>query len=316
MKTRKLLAQVAAVLLVGGALALSPSMAATAHTGGVTGVAACEADGTYTVTWTYNAANVPDGVEAETKAMTTTPGTLVPIDGVDKGGQIFLSVWTDHQVNVPGAPVKTGNWSAQFKTVGIPGTATEVTTMVQTDWKNGPSEDPIGKVVLDGKCTPPVEEPPVVIPPEPEGIDTTDVVEVVDCETKIVTITTTRTFQEWIYVEESNTWETPGLIVDVTETTREATPEECPVVVPPVVEPPVVEPPVVEPPVVEPPVADEPVVVAQVDKEPVALRLAETGSEAGAYGATLAALASALVGVGILMFALRRRLSAHRNQGE
>lgn len=156
MKLGKKIAAVATALALGLGGAVAVAAPASAHTGGVTGVASCEADGTYTIEWTYNANYVPNGVEAETKAMTTSSGSLAPIDGVNKGGQIFLSVWSDHQVNVPGAPVKTGNWSAKFKTVGIPGSFVgDVTTMVQTDWKNGPSEDPVGKVKLDGKCTPP-----------------------------------------------------------------------------------------------------------------------------------------------------------------
>ncbi len=84
-----------------------PASAASAHTSAVTGEAVCLDDGTYEVIWTYNATNVPYGVEAETKAMTTNKGALAPIDGVNKGGQIFLSVWSEHQINVPGAPVKT-----------------------------------------------------------------------------------------------------------------------------------------------------------------------------------------------------------------
>lgn len=172
---RKITAAVTAALLALGGVALAAAPA-SAHTGKVTGVAACEPDGTYSVTWTYNATNVPEGVEAETKAMTTTPGSLAPIDGVNKGGQVFLSVWSEHQVNVPGAPVKTGNWSGQFKTVGIPGTYVgDVTTMVQTDWLRGPSEDPVGKVRVDGSCsTPPIKEyPPVVTPAAPVGTPAT-----------------------------------------------------------------------------------------------------------------------------------------------
>lgn len=164
---KKITAAVTAALLALGGVALTAAPA-SAHTGGVTGVAACEPDGTYSVTWTYNATNVPEGVEAETKAMTTTPGSLAPIDGVAVGSQVMLSSWTEHLANWPSVPVKTGNWSATFKTVGVPGAHVgEITTMVQTDWKNGPSEDPVGRVVVDGSCSTPEvpEEPEVVYPP-------------------------------------------------------------------------------------------------------------------------------------------------------
>lgn len=133
---RKLTAAAVTALLAlaGVALVAAP---ASAHTSKVTGVATCEADGTYSVLWTYNATNVPKGVEAETKAMHSNPGQLAIVDGVLKGGQVFLSVWSDHQINVPGAPVRTGNWTAQFKSTGIPGISTSASTMVQTDWKGG-----------------------------------------------------------------------------------------------------------------------------------------------------------------------------------
>lgn len=159
MNIRKIVAGAVTALLVGGGLALAVAAPASAHTSKVTGVATCEDDGSYTVLWTYNATNVPDGVEAETKALHSSPGFLYPVDGVDKGGQIFLSVWSDHQVNVPGAPVKTGNWTAQFASKHVAGSATQVTTMVQTDWKGGPSEDPIGQVILDGTCKPKSQPP-------------------------------------------------------------------------------------------------------------------------------------------------------------
>jgi hypothetical protein len=160
--TRTALAALVAVTLavLGTVVALFGATSAEAHTGAVQGVATCEDDGTFTVQWTYSATNVPDGKEAETKAMTTSAGHLTPgPDGVDKGGQVFLSVWTEHQVNVPGAPVRTGNWSAGFRTVGIRSGTSSVTTMVQTDWKDGPSEDPVGQVDLPDDCDGPTETP-------------------------------------------------------------------------------------------------------------------------------------------------------------
>lgn len=228
MKFKKLLASACTALLLGLGLSLVATTSASAHSGAVTGVASCEADGTYSVTWTYNATNVPNGVEAETKAMTTNVGSLSPIDGVNKGGQVFLSVWSDHQINVPGAPVKTGNWSAQFKTVGIPGNHVgDVTTMVQTDWKGGPSEDPVGKVIIDGECT----QPPVV-PEKPtpyiaygEWSDWT-----VDCDAA----TAERGRWSWTvdFEWDGTEWVTVlgEEVADVE--TREATAEECPVIVP------------------------------------------------------------------------------------
>ncbi|MDQ1555366.1 MAG: hypothetical protein QOI02_368 [Actinomycetota bacterium] len=145
---------ITALLAVGLAL-VGVAAPASAHTSKVTGVAACQTDGTYTVTWTYVADNVPDNKEAETKVITFSPSGSVLAGGVLKGGQLFLSVWTEHQVNVPGVPVKTGNWTKTFTQSSIPGTANTATVMVQTDWKNGPSTDETGTVTLDGNCKKP-----------------------------------------------------------------------------------------------------------------------------------------------------------------
>jgi hypothetical protein len=162
MKIRKLLASAATALLIGTGLSLAVAAPASAHYSTVTGIAECQEDGTYTVTWRYES-NAPGPIEAETKAMNSNPGQLADtIDGVLKGGQLFLSVWKEHQINNPGVRTMTGDWTAYFQSVGIPGDAKKVTTMVQTDWKHGPSEDPVGEVILPGDC-----KPPVVVPEKP-----------------------------------------------------------------------------------------------------------------------------------------------------
>lgn len=157
---KKLVAGFTTALLAIGLAAVGVAAPASAHDSTLSGTAVCETDGTYTVTWTYNATNVPNGQEAETKVMTTSPsGTVLSgTDGVLKGGQLYLSVWTDHKVNVPGAPVRTGNWTATFTQSGVPGTSTSAGVMVQTDWKDGASQDPTGKVVLTGDCSIPKEK--------------------------------------------------------------------------------------------------------------------------------------------------------------
>ena len=209
---RQIIAGATALLLAAGGV-LGFAGAAAAHTGAVTGTAQCQEDGTVTVRWTYDARSVPDGVEAETKAMTTSVGTLAPIDGVEKGGQIFLSVWAEHQINVPGAPVRTGNWAAAFATVGIPGDyAGKVTTMVQTDWRGGPSEDPVGEVTVPGDC-----EPPVVVPPKPDDAVTFSewIAAPWECGDERTTETREKTVTTWKL--EQNVW-VPGASVTTTET--------------------------------------------------------------------------------------------------
>lgn len=319
MKIRKLLASATTALLIGLGLSLVATSSASAHTGGVTGVAECQPDGTVTITWTYTATNVPDGVEAETKAMNTSQGTLAPIDGVDKGGQIFLSVWTDHQINVPGAPVKTGNWSAKYKTVGIPGTFVgKVTSMVQTDWKNGPSEDPVGEVEVPGDC-----KPPVVVPEKPAdltGVETRTLEPV--C---VVPANGTATV-----VTEERTWTQSHVLIDnkwvlgektfgdwVVKSTATVELEKCePPVTPPTEEPPAEEPPAEEPPAEEEPPATTPspsptpIVVAEEPEAPVtALAATGVGEEATAkvWGLTWAAVALAVFGaIGVVIARVRQ----------
>ena len=288
---KRIFAGLTALLLAAGGVVLTAAPA-SAHTSAVTGVASCETDGTYTVEWTYNATNVPEGVEAETKAMTTNQGSLAVVDGINKGGQIFLSVWTDHQVNVPGTPVKTGNWSGKFKAVGIPGNFVgDVTTMVQTDWKNGPSEDPVGKVTVDGTC-----KPPVVVPEKPADTITVTPVETVDCDTRTITTTTTTVTTGTRL--ENNVWVPTEPVLTSVVTTRDAPAEVCPIVV----EPPAEE----EPPVVVPPVFDQPKVVPAVvtpveNSAPVATELAATGGP-NPLPLILAVAAILLVGTTMVLF--------------
>ncbi len=339
---KKATAAVAAALLALGGVALTAAPA-SAHTGGVTGVAACEPDGTYKVTWTYAATNVPGGVEAETKAMTTTPGTLTPIDGVDKGGQVYLSVWAEHAVNVLGAPTRTGNWTGTFATVGVPGDHVgEITTMVQTDWKGGPSEDPVGRVTVDGTCEP--EEPPVVVPPQPDADEEVRDEIVTDCDADTVTRTLYTRTREYVYDEESNTW-SPGEWSEWTPGEPETFPAddvECPPVVPPTEEPPTEEPPTEEPPVEEPPTEEPPVVTPPTEEPPVTPPteeeptptptptpvpvvheeppsddlppvLAQTGGDGpGILGLTAAALAVALCGLSGMLYARYRTMRTDR----
>lgn len=82
-------------------------------------------------------------------------------------------------------------------------------------------------------CTVYTFEPPVVVPEKPEPVVAVEDEEVVDCEADTVTTTTTTTTTDWVYVEESNTWIEGEPVVEVVTDEREATDEECPVVVEP-----------------------------------------------------------------------------------
>jgi hypothetical protein len=149
---KKFAAVVTTALLAIGLTAVGVAAPASAHHSTVSPDAVCQTDGTYTVTWTYSSVGVTGAKEAETKVITYSPSQSELAGGTLKGGQLFLSVWAEHQVNVPGAPVKTGDWSSTFTQTKIPGTTKTATVMVQTDWKNGPSVDQSGTVNLNGDC--------------------------------------------------------------------------------------------------------------------------------------------------------------------
>jgi len=156
---KKMLSALAALALATGGVLLSTAPA-NAHTAIVTGVAECQPDGTYTVAWTVTLSNYGDHQEIDLKVIYHSPtGSL--IDGID--GQVWLYEWTEHSAN-HGLPQFPPSGIATYTQTLIPGTATEAKSTVQFDWKDGPSGDPDGKVILPGDCMP-TEEPPIEEPP-------------------------------------------------------------------------------------------------------------------------------------------------------
>lgn len=73
---------------------------------------------------------------------------------------------------------------------------------------------------------------PVVVPEQPEDKVTVVETEEVDCEAGIVTTTTTTTNVGTVYDAETNSWVETEPVVTETTSERDATEEECPVVVP------------------------------------------------------------------------------------
>lgn len=159
--------------------------------------------------------------------------------------------------------------------------------------------------------------PVVVIPPKPAKVTTDDSTEgAPNCDSKQVAVTDTHTVTGWKYDEATNTWIQRKPVVTVTESTREATAEECPVIVPPVDTPPVDTPPAVDVPVVAPkPTTKKPATKAPVKVPakyaphptvaPAAGYLPDTGGPTAIYlGSGLALL---LVGAGVVIAARRGR---------
>lgn len=140
----------------------------------------------------------------------------------------------------------------------------------------------------------------VVVPAQPEPVVTVVDEEVVDCEAGTVTTTTTTTTTGWVYDEESNTWIEGEPEVVVTSDEREATAEECPVVVEPT------------------PTPTVPAVVTPADPAASKSASADTLAQTGADGLatvgmlTAGALALALGSLGVVL-GLRRRQIAQQD---
>ena len=146
---RRLAASALLLASTGGAL-IGYAGVASAHTGALSGVAACRTDGTYTVTWTVTTSSVPAGDSAAVTAGSVDPGSQVA--GLP---QTIVG-------NATGAPVTQSD---------IAGTATGAALAVDLHWTGTDTHDGTasGAVVLAGTCsavvTPPTTPPTTPIPP-------------------------------------------------------------------------------------------------------------------------------------------------------
>lgn len=127
---------VAAAALVGTAGAVLVASPASAHHPIVTGSAVCEADGTYTVTWTIK--NSEHDIPGEIKRLSRQ------ISGVQEGDVV---------------PANRGSVTG---TETVPGTTTYLSLKVKMKWVRGwwkYQAERTGWVKLRGKCTPKQPEP-------------------------------------------------------------------------------------------------------------------------------------------------------------
>src|SRR6478736_2009991 len=144
----KMMTRFLALIMLVGALVGFTAAPSLAHNGTLTGTAFCNDDGkTWGVVVNVAITNTPSDDTAETKAITTTAGTLDRGDGkgVNVGSQVLLNVWAEHAANWPSgqSPLQTrkGNWTDKYVIANIPFTTNTVTTMVQVDWKKWESRD-------------------------------------------------------------------------------------------------------------------------------------------------------------------------------
>jgi len=108
---------------------------ALAHHNTVGGVAACQANGTYTITWTIT--NSEAGTAETVSKTAPAGGTFAPPFPIDIGA----------------------GGSANTVQTGIPGTTTSVTLDVHGVWTNLNTNDAQGTVQLAGDCTPNISTP-------------------------------------------------------------------------------------------------------------------------------------------------------------
>jgi hypothetical protein len=158
---KKLVAALTTAIFAVALVVVGAAAPASAHTPGISGVATCTSDGTYTVTWTYTTIKVPSTAEASTKvtAYSPTSSTLTTTDGVGKGTSIVLSTYSN--APIAGVQTRKGNFTATLTQTGIAGTSTSASVTVHSDWNDGASGDATSPVTLDGKCgyTPPPAGP-------------------------------------------------------------------------------------------------------------------------------------------------------------
>jgi len=157
-------ALVALALGIGSAIAVP--MSASAHTAALSGVASCQADGTYYVAWTGTLSNYGDHQSIDIKVIKHAPAGS-KINGVD--GQVWLFEWPSHSANHGLTPFPAGGVFTYTQT-GIPGDAKSATSGYQYDWEvGGGSGDPERTITLKGDCkaTPPTITVPTLTPLAP-----------------------------------------------------------------------------------------------------------------------------------------------------
>jgi LPXTG-motif cell wall-anchored protein len=135
MKFRRLAAVSGVVVSLFAALLIWPSLA-SAHNTFVNGTAACQSDGTYTITW--HVENDWDTIESATLVSNTGGGTLTGI---------ATSPGTD-------VPVKSGsNGFIVVTQTGVSGTATTANLSIKGVWPDDTVKYANYDVPMNGKCT-------------------------------------------------------------------------------------------------------------------------------------------------------------------
>jgi len=126
--------------VVGVVLIASP---AGAHTADLSGVAACQNDGTFTITYTGHTMNSPLSSDITIVSKTPDSSTVTPADGL-------------HGV--------AGNSTFELTQSGVPADAGTASLTVHVNWTDGVESQPTGKVELPTNCTKPPTETTATAP--------------------------------------------------------------------------------------------------------------------------------------------------------
>ena len=134
-RTMKAIATGAITAAAGIGVGAFGAEVALAHHNTVSGVSACQANGTYTITWTIT--NSEAGTAETVSKTAPAGGTFAPAFPID---------------------IAAGG-SANTVQTGIPGSTTSVTLAVHGAWINGATNDAQGTVELAGDCVPNISTP-------------------------------------------------------------------------------------------------------------------------------------------------------------
>jgi len=161
---RRIIAGLTTALLALGLSVAAFAAPAIAHTPTVSGVAACQTDGSYTVTWTYTTTNVPDGKQAKAWVSSHTPkdSTLGGKGTATYEGKFFIALWAEFAEQYPDVTVVVANGSTTFTQTGIAAGESTASVTVETKWNDDFVQQASGTVTLDPSCGD--TEPPACIP--------------------------------------------------------------------------------------------------------------------------------------------------------
>jgi hypothetical protein len=157
---KKLIAALTTAIFAVALVVVGAAAPASAHTPTLAGVSTCDSStGTWSVTWTFATANVPNGVEASSKVTSYSPtaSTLSSTKGVGTGTNLTFSTFSKNPQ--AGVTTRTGNWTVTFTQTGIATSNTKATVSVHTDWSDKVSGNASATENFSGPCGAPTAPP-------------------------------------------------------------------------------------------------------------------------------------------------------------